>query len=83
MSPLAIGAAAVVVLTQAIKKFWPNWPYNRLTVSVLSVIYGIVYALMNGANFLNASVLVLITGGGAVAVYEALKGLGILGSKQV
>lgn len=80
MSPIAIGLAVVVIGTQALKKFAPDWPYNRLTVSLLSVIYGVVTAVTGGASWTSAAVLVLITGGGAVAIYEALKGLGILGS---
>ncbi len=75
MSPIAIGLAVVVIGTQALKKFFPNWPYNRLTVSVLSVLYGLGQALLGGASWTSAGVLVLITGGGAVAIYEAWKGL--------
>ena len=83
MSPLAIGMVVIVIGTQLLKKLLPAWPYNRLTVAILSSLYGIVFAFSQGITWSNALVMVLITGGGAIAIYEAWKGLsgGVLESK--
>lgn len=76
MSPLAIGMALVVLLMQILKMFFKDsFKYKRLAVTILSVIYAGLLALTQGLGIGEMLVTVLLTGGGAVAIYEAIKGL--------
>lgn len=79
-----LGALVLILLlsVQAVKKFLPDTnKYKRLIVLSLSVIYSILSGLViPGSNAATVIVTVFITSGGAVALYEALKGAGIIKS---
>lgn len=76
MGPLALGMGVVILLVQGVKRFAPGFRYSRFAVTVMSVLYGIGMAVTGGSTWLEASIAVLVVGGGAVAVYEAFKGMG-------
>lgn len=79
MGPIAIGMAFVVLSGQAIKSFVAeDFKYKRLLVLVLSLAYGALFSVSQGKGVLEALVITFVTGGGAVALYEALKGVGII-----
>lgn len=75
MSPLALASAGIVAVVQVLKKFLPEFKYKRFLVVVLGVAYGVVQSSLSGLGLVEALVLALITSGGAVAIYEALKPL--------
>lgn len=78
LGPLGAGILFVTILTQVLKKYFPNFEYYRLAVTALAVIYSVLVSLTQGLSFVNALVMALITGGGAVALYEAAKGTGVV-----
>jgi hypothetical protein len=81
LSPLALGMAAVVISAQIIKAYvGDGFKYKRLLNLFLACLYGIGLAIQSGMGWLPALVSILVTGGGAAALYEALKGVGILKS---
>lgn len=75
LSPLAIGMTGIVVTIQVLKMFFTNFKYGRLAVTVLSVLYAVLLKKTAGIGSLDAVISVIIVGGGAVAIYEAWKGL--------
>ena len=75
LSPLAIGASVIVIVMQVMKKYVGDFNFKRLLVTLLGVVWGVVTARMNGLGLLEALVAALITSGGAVALYEAVKPL--------
>jgi hypothetical protein len=75
MGPLAIGSAFIVAAVQALKKLFPEFPYKRGIVTVLGVAYGVLTAVTQGMGLGAALIAALLTSGGAVAIYEALKPL--------
>ena len=75
MTPLAIGMSLVILIVSIIKKFAVDFKYSRLAVTVLSVLYSVLLAQSKGLNWLDSLISALIVGGGAVAIYEAYKGL--------
>ncbi len=74
-APLALGMGVVALLTQVFKKFFPAFPYTRVVVTVLACAYGVLAGVVQGLPLLSVVVTVLISGGGAVAIYEAAKGV--------
>lgn len=74
ITPLALAMTAVTVSTSILKNLAPEFKYKRLAVVVLSVIYGGLGAFMAGSSVLDSLIFALISGGGAVAIYEAWKG---------
>lgn len=70
MSPLVIGSAVVTILVQSLKKFLPSGNVVRAVVTGLSVIWAVLQSLIGGLSILDASVMVFLTMGGAVAIYE-------------
>ena len=79
MSPIAIGIGVVTIAVQALKAFvGESFKYKRLSVTVLGVVYGVLVSVSNGMGILEALVLGLLTSGGAVAIYEAIKGLSLV-----
>jgi hypothetical protein len=76
MGPLALGMAVVIFLVQVIKRFAPGFRYSRTVVTILSVAYALLMSVSTGSTWLEAGIAVLIVGGGAVAIYEAFKGMG-------
>ena len=73
MSPLAIASGVIVLLVQGFKKFFPGFQYLKFVVVFGGVGYGFVQALVSGMTALNAGVFILLTSGGAVAIYELFK----------
>lgn len=72
MAPLAIGASLVVIVVQLLKKSIGDFPYKLAVVAVLSVVYSVLMSLAGGVSLVQALVAALITGGGAIAIYEAI-----------
>jgi hypothetical protein len=75
MGPLALGMGLVVLSVQILKRFAAGFKYSRVAVTMLSVLYGVLLSVQSGMSFMNACLAVVITGGGAVAIYEAWKGI--------
>lgn len=73
LTPFAIGAAIIVIAVQVLKHYVPEFEYKRLAVTVLGIAYGTILALQQGLSIGAALVASLLTSGGAVALYEALK----------
>ncbi len=73
---------AIVLSVQAVKSWVSDeWKYKRLLTLIMSIIYSIISALViPGANVVSVIVTVFVSSGGAVALYEALKGVGIIKS---
>ncbi len=80
MGALAIGAVVTLLTVQAIKAFVPEqWKFKRLITVVVSIIYSVIAGLvLPGSNIATVLVTILVTGGGASAIYEGLKGAGII-----
>lgn len=70
----------IVLSTQAVKQWVnPEWKFKRLIVLIMSIAYSIISALViPGANVVSVIVTVFVSSGGAVALYEALRGAGII-----
>lgn len=76
LSPVAIGAAIVCALAQGVKSILGDgFKYKRLLVTVLGVLWGVLMTMSSGLTLLQAFVMVITVSGGAVAIYEAIKGL--------
>lgn len=75
MGPLALGMAITVFLVQVVKRFAPGFQYSRLAVTVLSVVYAVLLAVSSGRTWLESAIAVIVVGGGAIAIYEAFKGI--------
>ena len=77
-----MGSLAIVTLltVQAIKSWVDEtWKYKRLTVLAVSIAYSVIAGLVvPGSNAVTVIVSVFVSSGGAVALYEALKGAGII-----
>lgn len=79
----------LVILTllsvQVIKQFVPeDFKWKRLIVLAVSIIYSILAGVMvPGSNVASVIVSVFITGGGAIALFECLKGLGVFKSVKI
>lgn len=73
IAPLVKASAIIMVAVQAFKKFVPTFQYLKVVVVIGGVIYGFIQSMMTGMSLANAAVFVLLTSGGAVAIYELLK----------
>jgi len=73
-------AIATLLTVQAVKAWVDeNWKYKRLTVLGVSIAYSVIAGLVvPGSNAVTVVVSVFVSSGGAVALYEALKGAGII-----
>jgi len=71
---------AVLLSVQAIKAFVPeNWKYKRLITLAASIVYSIISGVMvPGSSVVTVIVTVLLSSGGAIALYEGLKGVGVI-----
>jgi hypothetical protein len=74
---------ATLLTVQAIKAWVDdNWKYKRLLTLAVSIVYSVLAGMViPGSNVATIVVSVFITSGGAVALYEALKGAGIIKKK--
>lgn len=77
---MGILSILIVLSVQGIKKFVSEeWKYKRLLTLVMSIIYSVLSGLVvDGANVVSVIVTVFVSSGGAIALYEALRGAGIL-----
>ena len=76
--PLGIGMASIVFIMGILKKVFGDFKLKRLVVTVLACAYGVLLSVTNGLSVWSALLAVLVTGGGAIAIYEGLKGAGII-----
>lgn len=82
--PWGIAAVVIVMLVKGVNVFLPELAWKRSLVALLSAIYGIGATVMSSApgNIPMALVTALFTMGGAVLIYESIKGI-ISGAKKV
>lgn len=78
MSPVAIGAMVILLLIQLLKSsffggFFKSLEWKRFFITFLGIAYGVVYLISSGTPWLHALVVGLLSSGGAVAIYQALK----------
>jgi hypothetical protein len=74
LSSMAKGILFVNILVQVVKQT-SDFQHKRLLVVLFSVVYGVLEYMSAGGNFVSAFVAVLISGGGAMALYEVAKPL--------
>lgn len=70
MSPIMIGSAIVTIVVQSVRKFLPSSKARKAVVVLGGVVWAVLQALINGLGLVEALVMVLLTMGGAVAIYE-------------
>lgn len=77
---MGILSILIVLSVQAVKKFVSDeWKYKRLLTLTMSIIYSVLSGLViPGANAASVIVTVFVSSGGAIALYEALRGAGII-----
>lgn len=78
--------SVVIVLSVQAIKAWvnPQWKYKRLLTLIMSVIYSVISGLVvPGASAVSVIVTVFVSSGGAIALYEGLKGAGVIKSNKV
>jgi hypothetical protein len=73
LAPLIRASLGIVVVVQVFKKFVPNFKYLNIVVVLGGVLYGFLQSLASGLSLVNALTFVLLTSGGAVAIYGLLK----------
>lgn len=72
---MGAGMTIVVILVQLLKTVGQNFKYSRLAVTVLSVLYAALVKYQESLSIWDALITTVIVGGGAVAIYEAWKGI--------
>lgn len=70
MAPLSIAMGLIVGVVQSLKKFLPSSAAKKGAVVFLGVVHAVLQAIFGGLSVADAVVLVLLTSGGAVAIYE-------------
>lgn len=86
LSPIAIGILFVLFMVQASKAGWVETVFNffgwkhvlewkRFIVTFFGFIYGLLFLISTGSSYLNATVVFILSSGGAVALYEGAKPL--------
>lgn len=82
MGVIGVISALILVSVQAIKAFVPeDFKYKRLITLGVSIVYSVLSGLVvPGSNWVSVVITVFLTSGGAVALYEALKGAGVIKS---
>ncbi len=68
--PLAKATAVIMILVQAVKKLFPGFVGLRFVVVIGGIAYAVVNSLATGLSLANSITLVLLSSGGAVALYE-------------
>ena len=70
----------IVISVQGIKRFVSDeWKYKRLLTLLMSIVFSVLSGLVvPGANTASVIVTVFVSSGGAIALYEALRGAGII-----
>jgi hypothetical protein len=69
-TPIAIGSLIITFVVQALKEFLPSSGVTRVVVVLGGVGYTILQKIMTGMGWAEALVMVLLTMGGAVLIYE-------------
>lgn len=79
LGPIGAGILIVMLITQAVKALVPeDFKYKRLLALILAMVYMVLVAISSGLGIGAAILGVLLTSGGAMALYEALKGVGVI-----
>ncbi len=73
MSPLAIASSVIVLVVQGVKKFLPGFQYTKVIVVLGGIFWAFVQSMTSGLSPINAGIFVLLTSGGAIAIYEVFK----------
>jgi len=73
LGAIAKASAFVLITVQVMKQ--ASFKYKRIAVIVMSIVYGVLQLVIGGESPVAASMAVLVSGGGAVALYNALKPL--------
>jgi hypothetical protein len=79
---LGIGMTLIVILVQLLKTVAQGFKYSGLAVVFLSVVYAALIQYSQGVGVWSALISAFIVGGGAVAIYEAYKGIGKMLAKK-
>lgn len=74
LSSMAKGILFVNILVQVVKQA-SDFEHKRLLVVLFSVVYGVLEYMSAGGSFVSAFVAILVSGGGAMALYEVAKPL--------
>jgi hypothetical protein len=82
LGTLGILSALTLISVQVVKQFAPDqWQYKRLMTLICAIAYSVISGLMvPGSNAATVVITVFLTSGGAVALYEGLKGVGLIKS---
>lgn len=72
---LGAGMTLIVIAVQLLKTVGQNFKYSRFAVTVLSVLYAALVKYQEKLSIWDAIITTVIVGGGAVAIYEAWKGI--------
>lgn len=75
LGAIGVGMVVIVILMQLLKNAFGDFKYKRVVVTGLAVVYAVLLALTAGVGVGPAIVTVLFTGGGASALYDAIKGV--------
>ncbi len=73
LGSLGIGAAIVDILIMIMKKYLGDFQYKLGVIAVLSVGYSIIVSLSQGLSLMNATILALVTYGGALMIYNGFR----------
>lgn len=73
----------IILSVQAVKQWVSEqWKYKRLLTLFMSIVYSVISGLViPGSNAVTVIVTVFVSSGGAMALYEALVGAGIIKKK--
>jgi len=70
-TPVVLGSAVVAFVVQAARKFLPSGAVRKGLVVVGGVVWAVFQSMINdGMGWLDGAIMVLLTMGGAVAIYE-------------
>ena len=69
-TPIVIGIGLISVIVQSLKAFLPSSAVRKAVVVALGVAYALLQAVIGGIGWMEAAVMILLTSGGAVALYE-------------
>lgn len=67
---VGIASGLISVVVQSLRKFLPSSGVKKAVVVTLGVVYAVLQMVLGGGGIMDALVTVLLTSGGAVAIYE-------------
>lgn len=84
LGSVGVSATVTLITVQGIKKFVDDtWKYKRTLTLVVAIVYAILASLISGEFTLaHVAVMVFFNRNGAMAIYNELKGLGIIKNKK-